>query len=268
MKVGSIQMKVSSSKEENLRKAEKLCRDFQGRGTDLLILPEMFNCPYEVDHFSEFAEPIPGPSTERLARVARDMGIYLIGGSIPERSDDQIFNTSPVFDPEGNLIGKHRKIHLFDVNIPDGITFRESDSLAAGDCPTVIDTELGTLGLAICYDLRFPELIRTMTLANAKIIVFPAAFNTTTGPAHWKTLLRARAIDNQVFVFAVSPARNPESSYRAYGHSMSINPWGKILKEGGHSETTFSVEIDLQQVREIRRELPVLSHRRPELYEE
>jgi len=155
---------------------------------------------------------------------------------------------------------------LFDVDYPGRIQFKESTYLSSGDSVTVVETSYTKIGVAICYDLRFPELLRRMVLGGAKLLVLPAAFNTTTGPAHWRPVLRTRAIDNQAFVVACSPARNVSSSYHAYGHSLVVDPWGKVLAEAGESQEILTVDIDLDKVDETRKRLPILESRRPELY--
>lgn len=266
MKVTFMQTRVVDSKEENLRNVLSLADKSVPDKVDFLVLPEMFNCPYEADKFRGNAEEIPGDTTEFLSDMAKELEAYVIGGSIPERADGSIYNTSPAFGPDGKLIGAHRKVHLFEVDYPGKIEFKESDYLTAGDSETVIDTKFASIGLAVCYDLRFPELLRRMTLNGSRIIFIPAAFNTTTGPPHWKPLLRARAIDNQVFVVACSPARNPDSSYHAYGHSLVVDPWGKVVAEAGKSEEVLTVDIDLRAVEETRRRLPLLETRRPDVY--
>ncbi len=266
MKLAVLQMKVKEDKGENLKKLEKLCEEEETRNSDLVLLPEMFNCPYETDRFPDYAEEIPGRSTELLSELAASCGSYVVGGSIPEQADGKVYNTSTVFNPEGELIAKHRKIHLFQVDYPGRIQFDESKYLDRGDEKTVIETDLGTLGVAICYDLRFPELFRSMIDAGAEFILIPAAFNTTTGPAHWKPVLRTRAIDNQVFVAAASPARNRSSSYRAYGHSLVADPWGEVLVEAGEGEESLYVDIELARVEEVRKRLPLLKSLRPEIY--
>ena len=226
----------------------------------------MFNCPYETDYFSDFAEPIPGPSTELVSRLAEKFGIHIVAGSIPEYAEGKLYNSSAILGPTGQLLGVHRKIHLFQVDAPGEIVFDESEFFSPGDSITLIQGKQAVFGVAICYDLRFPELIRKMTLEGSQIICLPGAFNTTTGPAHWKTLLRSRAIDNQVFVVGCSPARNPESSYQAYGHSMVVDPWGEIMQEADAEETSFTKTLDLCEVDKTRKKLPLLESRRPELY--
>ncbi len=266
MNIGLCQMKVVDDKEENIKKATRMIIEAANNGAKIIVLPEMFNCPYDGRKFIEYAENIGGPTITRLREIASELRVYIIGGSIPENVERGIYNTSFVIDNNGGIIGKHRKIHLFDINVKEKIVFRESDTLLAGDAPTIIETSLASIGIGICYDIRFPELARIMTLEGAEILVFPGAFNMVTGPAHWKTLIRARAIDNQVFVVGASPARNPKTSYVAYGHSMIADPWGRITYEAGAKEEVINAEIDLSEIEKVRKELPLLENRRPEIY--
>jgi predicted amidohydrolase len=266
-KAGICQMKVFDDKAANLVAATRMVREAASRGCRLAVLPEMFNCPYTTKYFPIYAEPIPGPASSQLSILAREEDIYLVAGSIPEKDDDgRCYNTSMVFDPAGRMIAKHRKAHLFDIDIPGGITFFESETLSPGQKITTFETAFGTMGLAICYDMRFPELARAMTLRGARVLIYPAAFNQVTGPLHWEVLLRARAVDNQVFVIAASPANHPQSVYAAYGHSMAVDPWGKVIAEAGNGEMLLVTEINLETVDKVRKEIPVLKHRRPELY--
>ncbi|GAB6087010.1 carbon-nitrogen hydrolase family protein [Alkaliphilus crotonatoxidans] len=265
--VAVCQMMVTDHKEQNLKKAESLIRTaVKERDAQLVVLPEMFNCPYENQYFPLFAEEYGGLTTSFLSRLAGELKIYLIGGSIPEKQDNQIFNTSYVYNPHGDLIGKHRKMHLFDIDIPNGIRFKESDTLGAGSQATVFETEFCTMGLGICYDMRFPELMRLMALKGAKVIIVPAAFNMTTGPAHWSSLLQVRALDNQVYFVAASPARDLKANYHAYGHSAIIDPWGQAIAQAGEGEAVVYGEIDLSYVEKIRSQLPLLQHLRKDCY--
>ncbi len=264
--IGICQMNVLDDKRKNLRKAEEMIRE-AANNSRIIALPEMFNCPYENKAFPEYAEKYPGETTQMLSSLAKELDIYLFGGSIPELDNGSIYNTSYIFNRKGDLIGKHRKIHLFDIDIEDGIRFKESDTLGKGDRITVVDTEFGPIGVAICYDMRFPELIRLMVMKGARIIIVPAAFNMTTGPAHWDLTLRARALDNQVYYAAVSPARNIKAAYHAYGHSALVSPWGEILNQAGEKETILYGEIDMNYLEKIRTQLPLLVHRRTDLYE-
>lgn len=267
VKLGMCQMMVANDKDKNLNKAEEMIRKAASNNSQIVILPEMFNCPYENKSFPVFAEKESGQTTQMLSNLAKELNIYIIGGSIPELDDDKIYNTSFIFNPKGETIGKHRKIHLFDIDIDGGIKFKESDTLGAGNKVTVVDTEYGKIGVAICYDMRFPELMRQMSLKGAKMIVIPAAFNMTTGPAHWNLTIRARALDNQVYFVAASPARNLNASYHAYGHSAIVNPWGEIIDQADEKETILYGKVDMEYVEKIRRELPLLKHRRLDLYD-
>lgn len=201
-----------------------------------------------------------------ISEAAKKLNLYIIAGSIPELDNNKLYNSSFIFDEYGKIIGSHRKMHLFDIDIPGKITFKESETLSAGNKITVLDTELCKIGVAVCYDIRFTELLRIMALKGAELIVIPGAFNMTTGPAHWETLIRGRAIDNQLYMAAVSPARNETLSYVAYGNSMVVDPWGKILERAGESEEIIYVDIDLAKVKEVRDELPVLKNRRGDIY--
>ena len=190
----------------------------------------------------------------------------LIGGSIPEYDNDKVYNTSFIFNSEGNEIAKHRKMHLFDIDIKGGQCFKESDSLTAGDSICVFDTPFCKIGLCICFDMRFPELSRLMVLKGAKIIIVPAAFNMTTGPPHWESMFKQRAIDNQCFTIGVAPARNNESSYISYANSIIVNPWGNIIYKAGDKEVFDVIDINLGEVDSIREQLPLISARRTDIY--
>lgn len=265
-KVAICQMLITENKSENLNKAEKMIREASEEGAKLVILPEMFNCPYDNKYFPKFAEEYSGKSTELLSKLAKELKIIIVGGSIPEKEKHKIYNTSYIFDESGSLIGKHRKVHLFDINVEGGVTFKESDTLTAGQDTTVVESSIGKIGVAICYDMRFPELMRNMVLKGANIIVVPAAFNMTTGPAHWDVTIKVRALDNQVYFIAASPARNLQSSYHAYGHSTIMNPWGDIVNRADEKEQIIYGEIDFDYLNKVREELPLLKHRRAELY--
>ncbi|MCL6478669.1 MAG: carbon-nitrogen hydrolase family protein [Peptococcaceae bacterium] len=266
-KVAVCQMKVGDDKSGNLALARRMIARAAAAGARLVVLPEMFNCPYVADMFPVYAETCPDGETFRmLAGAAGEEKIYLVGGSVPERAGDRVFNSSFVFGPKGELLGRHRKIHLFDVDLPGGVRVKESSTLGAGNDITVIDTAMGRIGVAICYDIRFPELIRLMVLAGARVVVVPAAFNMTTGPAHWDVVYRCRAVDNQVYVIAASPARDAGAPYVAYGHSMIVDPWGEVVARAGEGEEVVCAEIEPEKIDKVRRELPLLRHRRTDLY--
>lgn len=196
------------------------------------------------------------------------MGKWIVGGSIPERdADNRIYNTCTVYNPQGTLIAKHRKVHLFDIDVPGKITFKESDSLTRGDAPTVFETPWGTIGLGICYDIRFPEYAILLRRLGARIILYPGAFNMVTGPAHWELLQRGRAVDNQVFVATCSPARDTSSGgYVAWGHSSIITPWGDVLATTDENEAIVRAELELTKVDEMRSGIPCWSQKRADMY--
>lgn len=267
IKIANIQMKVSANKEDNFAMLNKYFEDIAKENVDLLVLPEMFNCPYQTLNFPNYAEEEGEHSWQACSNLARKYNIYLVAGSMPEKDKDgKVYNTSYVFDRKGKQIGKHRKAHLFDIDIKGGQYFKESDTLTPGNQVTVFETEFGIIGLCICYDFRFPELARLMVEKGAKIIVVPGAFNMTTGPLHWEILFRLRAVDNQVFTIGAAPARDPESGYTSWGHSIVVSPWGNIINEMDEKEGYIISELDLNLVEKARKELPLLAHRRHDMY--
>lgn len=267
MKIGLCQMLVGMDKAKNLEKALGMVEEAAGNGCDLVVLPEMFNCPYSNRYFRDYGEAEDGPTVEALSNAAEKHGIYLVGGSIPELADGNVYNTSFSFDRKGKVIGKHRKVHLFDINVEGGISFQESKTLTAGKDLTIFDTEFCKVGVAICYDVRFMEWSRLMALAGAKLIILPAAFNMTTGPAHWDLTMRMRALDNQLYFAAASPARDMDGIYQAYGNSCIADPWGGFVAHADEKEGILYGELDLARVDKIRGELPILQHRRGDLYD-
>lgn len=267
IKLGLCQMAVSRDKGENLRRAEAALRQAAAQGAQLAMLPEMFNCPYENPCFPVYGEPAGGETWQFLSRMARELGLYLAGGSVPELEGERVYNTCYFFSPEGEELARHRKVHLFDIDVPGGQRFKESDTLTAGDQITVVDTPLGKIGLAICFDIRFSELFRVMGAKGAQVILVPAAFNMTTGPVHWELAFRSRAVDNQCFVAGCSPARDTQASYVAYGHSLVCNPWGTVLAQLDEKAGVQVVALDLDDLAKYRGQIPILSGRRTDLYE-
>ena len=266
LKLGLCQMKVTADKAENLRHARELIDKAAAGGAELVMLPEMFNCPYENAAFPVYAEPAGGGSWQMLARAAKENGVYLVGGSVPELEAGKIYNTSFLFDREGRELARHRKVHLFDIDVPGGQRFKESDTLTAGDQITLVDTPWGKIGVAICFDIRFAEFFRVMGDAGAVLIAIPAAFNMTTGPAHWDLTFRMRAIDQQCFVAGCSPARDESASYVAYGNSLVADPWGSFPLHMDEKEHVRVVELDLADLEKYRGQIPILSGRRKDLY--
>ena len=277
IKIALCQMNVVDNKEENIKKAIQMIRDSKKQGADLAVLPEMFNCPYENEKFIEYGEEFEdSPTLNRIAETAKEENIHVLAGSIPEiemslgeggKDEKSIYNTSVLFDNHGKILGKHRKMHLFDIDVKGKIYFKESDTLSAGSNFTVIETELATIGIGICYDIRFVELSRIMTLNGAEILIFPGAFNLTTGPAHWEILFKSRALDNQVYTIGVAPALDKTANYNSFGHSIAVNPWGEVIEELDFKEDLKIVEIDLNEIKRIREEIPILKNRRCDLYE-
>ncbi len=267
MKIAMVQMAVGETPMENLAHAKELLQNAKTLGADIAVLPEIFVCGYNNACFPEHAQTKDSLFMEELAKMVAEMGIFLVAGSIPERENDLIYNTSYVFNPAGEIIAKHRKMHLFDIDVKGGQYFKESDVLSPGDTFTTFETPWGKMGLMICFDIRFPELSRFLVLDGAKGIFVPAAFNMTTGPAHWELSFRARAMDNQVYMAGVSPARNESASYVAYGHSISTSPWGDVIHQMDEKEGIAIVEWDMEKVDSIREQLPFLSNHRMDLYE-
>ncbi|MCD8104187.1 MAG: carbon-nitrogen hydrolase family protein, partial [Lachnospiraceae bacterium] len=266
MRTALIQMRIQKENERNIRTACSLVREAAGHDTDLVMLPEMFSCPYETNVFRAYAQPDGGENWKALSAIAREKKIYLAAGSMPELASGNVYNTCYVFDRQGRQIAKHRKMHLFDIDVKGGQSFRESETLTAGNEVTLFDTEYGRMGLMICFDIRFPELARLLALGGAKMILVPAAFNMTTGPTHWELAFRSRAVDNQVFMLGCSPARDMQSSYHAYGHSLVVSPWGDVLAELDECEGILYCDFDPQDTEDVRRQLPLLEARRTDIY--
>jgi predicted amidohydrolase len=270
LKIAMCQMEVVDDKNKNLEKAKSMIIESKNKGADITILPEMFNCPYENEKFIQYCESQDNSiSLDLISNIAKELNIHVLVGSIPELvvSNNKIYNTSFFFDDNGVLLGFHRKLHLFDIDVKDKIYFKESDTISAGDEITVIDTKLGKFAIAICFDMRFPELSRIMALKGSEILIFPGAFNLTTGPLHWKLLLRSRALDNQVFTIGVSRSLNKKQNYNAYGHSLISNPFGEVIVEAGYKEELIIAEIDLNEIAIVREELPLIKNRRTDLYQ-
>nr|WP_294997998.1 carbon-nitrogen hydrolase family protein [uncultured Methanobrevibacter sp.] len=268
IKLALCQMNVIDDKKANLKKASTMICESASKNVDFIILPEMFNCPYSNDKFIEYGEEEQNSYTlNKISKLSKEYNVHILAGSIPERKDDKLYNTSYLFDRQGKILAKHRKMHLFDIDVKDKITFKESDVLTSGDEFTLAETEFGKIGIGICYDVRFVELARIMVENGALILIYPGAFNMTTGPAHWELLFRSRALDNQVFCIGVAPALNESASYHSYGHSIVTNPWGEVILQSSEKEELIICEIDLDEIKKVREELPVLKNKREDLYE-
>ena len=267
IKIAAIQMPTVADKMENVRTVKTYLEKIKYENPDFVILPEMFCCPYQTENFPIYAEKEGGPVWQQLSGYAKQYGIYLIGGSMPEKdAEGNVYNTSYIFDREGKQIGKHRKVHLFDIDVKGGQTFKESDTLTAGDSDTVFDTEFGKIGVMLCFDIRFPELSRMMVNDGAKVIFVPAAFNMTTGPAHWELSFRTRALDNQIYMVGCAPARDVSAGYISWGHSIVTDPWGRVIDMLDEKKGILLAELDMDYEEQVREELPLLKSRRKDMY--
>ena len=268
IKIAAIQMPTVTAKMENVRTVKTYLEKIKDENPDFVILPEMFCCPYQTENFPIYAEEEGGPIWQQLSAYAKQYGVYLIGGSMPEKdAEGNVYNTCYVFDREGKQIGKHRKVHLFDIDIKGGQTFKESDTLTAGDSDTVFDTEFGKMGVMLCFDIRFPELSRMMVNDGTRIVFVPAAFNMTTGPAHWELSFRTRALDNQIYMVGCAPARDVSAGYISWGHSIVTDPWGRVTGMLDENEGILLAELDMDYEEQVREELPLLKSRRKDIYQ-
>ncbi|MDR0886829.1 MAG: carbon-nitrogen hydrolase family protein [Clostridiales Family XIII bacterium] len=262
--LGLCQIADYMDRDEAMESAARYVNKAVDAGASVVSLPELWNTPMMVKHYHDNAEDESGPSCEFMSDLARQNEIYLIGGSIPEVASakkgtiKKYYNTSYIYDPNGKRIGKHRKAHLFDIDIKDGITYKESDTFSAGDDITIVQTELGPIGVAVCFDIRFPEMFKKAADAGCKLIVLPAAFNMTTGPAHWELMIRARALDNQLYFATCSKARTVGmNEYVIWGHSTVANPYGAISAKRDQSEGLVLCDIDYDYVNQVRNEIPI-----------
>lgn len=268
MRIAQLQTHVWPEVGRCLDEVEAGLLALDAQHPDLVCLGEMFCCPYETSAFPRYAEPAGGPTWQRLSAMAAAHQVVLSAGTVPEVDQaGHVYNTAYVFGPDGTQLARHRKMHLFDVDIPGGQVFHESDTLTPGDEVTTFDTPWGRMGICICFDCRFPELVRLMALRGAQVVLVPAAFNLTTGPAHWDLLHRANALSAQCFVVATSVARDMGASYHAWGHSMVVSPWGEVLAEADDGPCAQVVDVDLAEVARARQAIPTLTARRTDVYD-
>jgi predicted amidohydrolase len=267
-KVGVVQLCARQQVDENLDKSERLVEQAHRQGAQLVVLPENFPYIGRLAHKVTLAEPLseesPGPILGRVIALARRLEIHLLAGGIPIKSEreDRFYNTSVLLGPTGSILASYRKIHLFDINIPGGAVFTESDHVLPGD-KVVTAEALGTIiGFSICYDLRFPELYRELARLGATIVTVPAAFTLHTGKDHWFPLLRARAIENQTFVLAAAQHGRHNEQRVSYGKACIVDPWGAVLAQAPDVDGVAVAELDLGYLERVRRELPCLGHRR------
>ncbi len=267
MRAAAVQLNSTADRQRNLEVAERLVREAAADGADLIVLPEKWPLLAGPDQLRAGAEPLDGPALAAAAGWARDLSVHLVAGSIGERVEgrEKLSNTSALIGPDGGLAGVYRKIHMFDVDV-DGVSYRESETEEPGDEIVIAEAGPVPIGLTVCYDLRFPELYRILAIRGARVVAVPAAFTERTGRDHWEPLLRARAIENQLFVVAAGQVGDAPPHYRSFGRSMIVDPWGIVLAQAPDTECFIAADLDLAIQDEIRASLPSLANRRPQAY--
>ena len=265
MRAAAVQLNSTGEKDRNLEAAERLVRAAAADGAELVALPEKWNLLAAGDELLAGSEPLDGPSLTAARDWARELGIHLLAGSVSERGAEKAFNTSVLIGPEGEDLAVYRKIHMFDVDVGE-VSYRESDHEEPGT--EIVTAPLGELvaGLTVCYDLRFPELYRILAVRDARLIAVPSAFTAATGRDHWEVLLRARAIENQVFVLAPNQIGEAPPHFASYGHSAIVDPWGRVLALIPEGEGFVAADLDLAEQERVRVSLPSLANRRPQAY--
>lgn len=270
MKLAAIQMCSTLSPEQNMSDAQRLCAGAASHDAELIVLPENFAIctARDEEKLAAAEEEGDGPVQRFLAELASDLGVWLVGGTLPIRAStpEKFCQASLLFGPDGERKARYDKIHLFDVDIPDADeAYRESASTAAGEEQVVFETPFGGLGLAIGYDLRFPELFRRMTSRGVSIVALPSAFTVPTGRSHWETLVRARAIENQCTIVAAAQGGRHENGRHTFGDTMIVDAWGRVQARRAHGEGVVIADIDMERQRHIRGSFPALAHRRTDL---
>jgi predicted amidohydrolase len=267
MRAAAVQLNSTDEYDRNLEVAERLVRSAAAAGAELVVLPEKWTVLGAPEAIRSCAEPLDGPALRAASGWARELGIHLVAGSFPEIVPqwERLANTSVMFGPDGERRATYRKIHMFDVEVGD-VSYRESEVEQAGDAIALGDADGAMVGLTICYDLRFPELYRILALRGARVITVPSAFTERTGRDHWQVLIRARAIEDQVFMVAAGQIGFAPPHYRSYGRSMIVDPWGVVLAQAADTECFVSADLDFAAQTEMRESLPSLRHRRPEAY--
>jgi predicted amidohydrolase len=265
LRVAAVQLNSNEDKARNLAAAERLVRDAARAGAQLVALPEKWNLLAAGEVHAAEAEPLDGPSLGAARGWARELGIHLLAGSITERADEGVYNTSVLVGPDGGDLAAYRKIHMFDVDV-GGVSYRESEHERAGTEIVTAAVDGVEVGLTVCYDLRFPELYRILALRGARLIAIPSAFTTATGKDHWEVLLRARAIENQVFVLAPGQVGEAPPHYSSHGRSSIVDPWGVVLATAPDEECFVVADLDLEAQDRVRASLPSLANRRPQAY--
>ena len=267
MRVAAVQLNSNGDKERNLAAAERLVRESAAGGAELVVLPEKWNLLAGGEELVTGAEPLDGPSLSAARGWARELGIHLLAGSISERGaeGEKASNTSVLIGPGGEDVAVYRKIHMFDVDA-GGVSYRESEHERPGTEPVVAPVGELVLGMSVCYDLRFPELFRILALRGARVVAVPSAFTLATGRDHWEVLLRARAIEDQVFVVAPNQTGEAPPHYSSFGRSMIVDPWGVVLATAPDGEGFVAADLDLAAQDRVRESLPSLANRQPGAY--
>lgn len=267
MKVAAIQLNPQDNKEENISSALQYVREAANNGAEFIVLPEYVDFMGEDSKKVMLGETIPGPTSNAFASVAKEYNIYLLCGSILEKADDKrVYNSSMLINGNGEIIATYRKLHLYDAIFEGRYTIKESDTIKPGNDVVTAETDFGTIGLTICYDIRFPELFRSLALRGSKVIFVPAAFPLYTGAHHWEILLRARAIENQCYIVAAGQFGIAPPDHVEFGNSMIIDPWGTVLARAPEKEAIIIENLDLGYIDQVRGKIPCLNHRRPSVY--
>lgn len=267
MKIALCQTTVHKDWRKNLRNAERVIAEAVKAKADMVVLPEMFICPYNKKAILSAAQPEGGEAWQSMAEAAQKNHVYLAAGSIPESEDGHIYSTCWIFDREGKQIGKYRKMHMFDIDVEGGQYYNESSVITAGNEICVAETEFGPIGIAICYDVRFPEQFRLMQQRGVKAVVLPASFNRTTGPAHWELLMRARALDQEMYVLGCAAAGDLAGSYNGWGHSIAVESMGNDHGRTGRGTGHTVAAVDFAKADAVRSQIPVLQQLRTDIYE-
>jgi predicted amidohydrolase len=268
MRVAAVQLNSGADRERNIRRAAELVAAAAAEGAELVVLPEKWDLLGAGAMLAQRAKPLDGAAISAARRWARELAVAIVAGSVAERlsDDDRIANTSVLIAADGAVVATYRKIHMFDVDV-GGVSYRESEHEREGEEIVVADAGLGLdLGLSVCYDLRFPELFRILALRGAGLVTLPSAFTAATGEPHWEPLLRARAIENQLFMVAADQWGHAAPDYDSWGHSMVVDPWGRILAVCEPGEGLAIADLDPGEIARVRGELPSLASRRPAAY--
>ncbi len=258
MKITVVQSQVLKTKQDNISQMKQLLKPHLD--TNMIVLPEMWITPYENEAFKNNYVIENSDEFNEFRMFATHQEAYVVLGSVPEKDGDKLYNTSYVFDPHGNVVAKYRKIHLFEITYPDGTTYKESDTLTQGENLVSFQTPFGKIGLMICFDIRFPRQSKLLQREGCDVIIVPGAFNNFTGPLHWKLAFRSRSVDNQLFTVGVSPSTDSIGAYNYYGHSIVVDPLGRVLFEANDEPIIKTMEIDFDEVTYTRKLLPIIAN--------